>query len=123
MGFKSAVKLEVIEDGKWKVVQCIVYESEALKTKVSIPQGFETDLASVPRLPFMYMLFGGRATAASIVHDYLYREGVLPRSVADSVFKEAMGDTGVSWVTKWPMYLAVRLAGSFSYKNKHPANR
>ena len=71
----------------------LLYWSEKLDCLVTIPVGFQSDGSSVPRIPFVYIRFGGRAPREGWLHDYLYRldaSPVVPRSVADSVFKEAM---------------------------------
>jgi len=77
------------------------------------PAGFITDLASVPRLPFVYLVAGNRAHAAAVIHDYLYGSRVVPvRSDADAVFREAMGtDPDVSAWIAWTMWAAVRAWG------------
>jgi len=40
---------------------------------VTVPAGFYTDWASVPRLPWVYMKYGNTGHEAALVHDYLYR--------------------------------------------------
>lgn len=75
------------------VVSPIVFHSNVLGRKIFVPAGYRTDLASVPRIPFIYALVGNRAVAASIIHDWLHdcwgREQVT-RKQADLVFLEAM---------------------------------
>ena len=94
--------------------------------RVVIPVGFETDLASVPRLPLVFLLWGDRAHREAVLHDYLYRcNAVLMRGEnrvspvekedADWYFREAMIGQGNSWGVYHPMYLGVRCAGASSY--------
>lgn len=98
---------------------------------VIIPEGFETDLASVPRLPIVYTIWGNRAHREAVLHDYLYRIGAVVFEVfgegrainqkvskddADWYFREAMIGQGRGWFVYHPMYLAVRCAGSGSYR-------
>lgn len=58
------------------------------------------------------------------MHDYLYSKDsndiypISERSVADKIFKEAMFNAGVGWVTRETVYRAVRLGGWASYKKK-----
>lgn len=82
---------------------------------LSVPAGFVTDLASVPRLPFAYWAFGNRARRAAILHDWLYTEG-WDREWADSVFYAAMLAEGVAPATAWAMWLAVRVGGAAYYR-------
>jgi len=97
------------------------YYSSMLKLLVTVPTGFETDLASVPRLPFTYWLWGGRAHREGVLHDYLYRKDSVPvvkRSVADRVFLEAMKLRGKPRRVRWPMYSGVRIGGWTAYHKK-----
>jgi len=110
----------------WVLQKPLLYYSSLLKSlgkqpQVVVPEGFETDLASVPRLPFLYALWGGRAHREGVVHDYLYRKDSMPpvgRSVADRVFLEAMDVRGKPWNVRWPMYLGVRIGGWTAYHKR-----
>lgn len=100
----------------WVTLEPLNYRSAFFKRNYVVEAGFETDLASVPRLPFLYAVFGGEAAAAAIVHDWLYRHGkrykqIDSREEADDVFYEAMLDTGVSPWKAAIMHAAVRLFG------------
>lgn len=93
----------------WRVESPLVYESS--DRIYTVPSGFETDFASVPRLPFAYWLTGDSAHAAAVVHDYLYVSKLVDKKTADAVFKEAMDDMGIGWLKRNTMYLAVRAFG------------
>ena len=80
---------------------------------LTVPKGFSTDLASVPRLPGTYMLFGGKARRSAILHDYLY-ELRYPRDWADAVFRAAMVHE-VGPITRYLMWLGVRVGGASYY--------
>lgn len=84
---------------------------DALLT-LTVPAGFQTDLASVPRLPGMFLLFEGKARRAAILHDWLYSHHY-PRDWADLVFREAMRGEVPGW-GRWTMWAAVR-AGGWAY--------
>jgi hypothetical protein len=43
---------------------------------------------------------------------------MLTRPEADEIFKEAMYNLGVGWLTRGTIYTAVRLGGWASYKRK-----
>lgn len=104
--------------------------------QVETPAGFETDFASVPRLPIIYTIWGDRAHREAVLHDYLYRKGALildnrtgrvlspqvPRDHADYLFREAMIGQGRSWGIYQPMYWAVRMGGGSSYHRMHVAD-
>jgi hypothetical protein len=87
-----------------------------------IPIGFQTDYASVPRVPIAFWLWGDRAHRPAVLHDYLYRKDsrpVVTKRVADRTFREAIlstegrGPRGL--FIAWGMWLGVWLGGRSSY--------
>ena len=100
--------------------------------EVMIPAGFVTDFASVPKIPFAYLLFGGIGNKAAVVHDGFYSrfKGItvtdmatrLPfeydRRFADIVFYFALLACGIAWYKRQVMYRTVRLFGGKYYKVK-----
>ena len=112
--FKTSliVRLVSSDPEKWQLALPLVYLSDLLGLIV-VPVGFETDFASVPRLPVLFFLAGGFAKAPSVVHDFLYSEhNNFTREQADAVFLEAMEVDGVSAWRRNGMYQAVRLFGA-----------
>jgi hypothetical protein len=104
------------EAGAWVLTRPLVYESDVLDAVLTVPQGFRTDFASVPRLPFIYLLYGGDfCDEAATVHDYLYSASGVPRATADAVFREALKAQGVAAWRRWPMWFGVRLFGGPHY--------
>jgi hypothetical protein len=104
------------DDGKWIVMQDLVYHSDVAGMTFTVPAGFPTDLASVPRLPVVYLLTGGRANSAAAVHDFLYTFKPVPRAVADAVLREA---SYVTYVDHWRanlMWAGVRCFGWSHWK-------
>ncbi|WP_429496765.1 DUF1353 domain-containing protein [Robbsia andropogonis] len=100
-----------LDDGQWRLKSPLVYHSDIARGTIAVPAGFVTDLASVPRLPFIFCLFGGTSSKAAVIHDYLYRYKPLPRRTAGAVLKEASAATGVARWRRWAMWAGVRLAG------------
>lgn len=89
--------------------------------EITVPTGFLTDGASIPS-PFWSILspFGPYFPAA-LIHDYLYSHRSdahhrMSRRDADLIFKEAMFNLGVGWLTRETIFRAVRLFGGPSYK-------
>ena len=99
------------DDGLWVLDAPLVYQSDVAKQTFTVPVGFQTDLASVPRIPFVFELFGGTSNEASVIHDYLYKNKIGDRAVADDVLAEASAVTGVPSWRRGPMWAAVRLFG------------
>jgi hypothetical protein len=99
--------------GEWETVSPILYASDLIDEVIEIPAGFKTDLASIPRPLQAFIPVNGRHRFAAILHDYLYvhHPKWCTRSLADSIFLEAMADLGESFSRRWAMYAAVRAAG------------
>lgn len=104
-------------DGKWFVVEPLVYASDVAGRIITVPAGFPTDLASTPRIPLVYEACGSIANMAAVVHDYLYTSGRESRAIADAVLREAAEVTGVSWWQRWAMWAGVRVGGASHYTN------
>lgn len=113
--FRSELRTEFVDDCDDRLTAPLVFYSESLDREITVPAGFETDYASVPRLPFAYWLAGGTARKAAVVHDWLYRRGGSTRAEADTVFREAMAASGQPWLRRSAMWAAVRLFGWTAY--------
>jgi hypothetical protein len=99
------------DDGKWILTKTLFYQSDIAKQVFVIPRGFQTDFASVPRLPIIYWLTGNTATEAAVVHDWLYNTHTVSRAMADAVLREAAAVTGVPAWRRWMMWAGVRFGG------------
>jgi hypothetical protein len=105
--------------------ESLIYQSD-LAGRVEVPTGFETDLASVPRLPLVYWAFGGRAHREAVIHDCLYLIDSNPGvdcSIANKVFLEAMKARGKPFYVYYPMYLGVKLGGFASYHKRYVGDK
>lgn len=100
------------DDGRWRLVADLLYQSDVVGAVITVPRGFVTDLASVPRLPVVYWLTGGTSNEAAAVHDWLYTTKLVTRAVADRVLREASAATCVPVWRRWLMYWGVRLGGA-----------
>ena len=100
----------------WKVTSPITYTS--IKTgRITIPVGFTTDFASIPRIFYSFIpRMGWRYNYASLLHDYLYSRDCfdlgITRSEADKIFLDAMDLLGVRRWRRVIMYYGVRLFGN-----------
>lgn len=122
---KFLTDLDIICDEKceslWRLEAPLLYKSDLLKTVVVVPRNFLTDLASVPRLPFLYLAWGSRAHREAVIHDYLYRTDSVPVvsfRTANAVFLEAMESRGKPWRVCWAMFAGVWIGGYFKYHKK-----
>ena len=78
---------------------------------VTVPKGFVTDFASIPRAFWSALRPDGEYAYAAVIHDYLYWTQTRSRDEADGIFKMAMEDFDVGTVTIETIYGAVRLGG------------
>lgn len=88
---------------------------------ITVPKGFVTDLASVPRAFWSIFPPFGKYTVAAVVHDFLYSEynnTNINRTLADEIFIFIMKENGVSFVKRQLMFRAVRTFGSMAWKKK-----
>jgi hypothetical protein len=110
------------------------WEHEGRTFRLIVPQGFLTDVASVPRL--VWTISGitpdGLHRAAAVVHDFLYlHQGAVPpqyyqvrqqgewvnidytftRAECDKIFARLMREAEVGKVRRRLMYLSVRVFG------------
>ncbi len=105
--------------------------------KITVPKGFKTDLASVPRFGWIFVAPFDIARAG-VVHDYLYycirqyraamqKDGTPEDTVliqnakvtADKVFKEAM-DVSADHISNWKKWVAWKIVGMFGYSSIVP---
>lgn len=129
--FLTELDCKLKGDKIWVLTEPLIYQSDLLWAAyrtdyVFVPPGFETDLASVPRVPVAYWFWGGRAHREGVLHDYLYRKDSIPvvsLSTANEVFLEAMESRGKSWGVRYPMYWGVCVGGAPCYHKKMVADK
>jgi hypothetical protein len=83
--------------------------------EVSVPVGFVTDFASIPRLFWSALRPDGEYTYPAIVHDYLYWTQIRRKEDADMIFKFGMQDFGINPVTIAAIYEGVNLGGQAAW--------
>ena len=107
--------------GFWSLIKPFTYHSELLG-EIVVPEGFITDLASVPWFARWYVSRDGNHTRAAVIHDYLYArasEATFPdtsRRTADRVFLEAMHVCALRPTLARVLYSAVRIGGGSSFR-------
>lgn len=119
--FKTRLILELADnrdDGLWIVQRPLVYESAVAARTITVREGFQTDLASIPRIGWLYALFGGHADDAAVVHDFLYATHLVDRRTADAVLYEAGINSGVAHWRAYVMWLGVRIGGGSHWWTK-----
>lgn len=135
--FKQPV-LTQVSDRDFALVEDYVYHwiHEQTLYKIVVPAGFITDIASVPRWAWGFILPTGLHTAAAVLHDFLYRTNKPARLLqhhyyyrfldeqwknishypwsrknCDRLFCRVMREAGTGKIRRRVMFLSVRLAG------------
>lgn len=108
---------------EFMVTKGFTIKRDSLNITATVPVGYLTDLASIPRFAWVttgcpYM---PQYVVPSIVHDLLYqthRDDYRPvtRKEADKIFHLLLRENGVGAYTAWKMYKAVRSFGHFAWR-------
>lgn len=115
----------VDDKGRWRLEDAYTLEHNG--HRITIPAGFEFDLASVPRPLWWLIAPFELSIAAPLVHDFLYRYGGDPpegsvtpsktytRKEADGLFRDVMRQEGVAAWRRTLAYLGSRWFGAFAW--------
>jgi len=103
---------------EWRLEQPLTFRA------VTVPAGFITDGASVPRPLWWFIPSWGSYSRAAVVHDYLCLQlaqgtphaSAPTRKAADAIFYDAMVDCGVNTTVRFLMWAAVRIAAILTRK-------
>lgn len=109
------MKVEIHNNGaRYTLLEPVAFPIEG----VTVPAGFVTDFASVPKILWSIFPPTGWYQRAALLHDYLYVCRVLPASrwEADCAFLRQMRLDGVGARTRWTLFLAVRLFGGRHFR-------
>ena len=113
--FLTPLRVEYLGDGYWTLFEDMAFYSARLKKVIQARKGFVTDFESIRRIPVAYWLFKNRAVPESVIHDWLWRKGLVGQLEADRIFMEAMEARGKWWITRALMGGTVMAAGPFLY--------
>jgi len=104
-------------DTDYNFILCEDFKFKINSFNFIIPKGFETDLASIPRILWpIYSPNKANTIAAAVIHDYFYLCPVaLTREQADTIFFDVLIYNGASKLTAFKYWLAVRAFGSSYY--------
>lgn len=118
--FTTALIVKPLDDGLyWEIVEPFDYDIGDLGgEKLTVPAGFITDFASVPRIFWNIFPPWGMYGKAAVLHDWLYHVQIYTRRKCDQIFLEAMEVLKVPRLKRWTIYLVVR-SGGWSAWNQH----
>ena len=107
--------------GRWRLEVAYTYADG--ETAITVPAGFELDLASVPRVFWSLIAPFELSIVAPLVHDFLYRHGgktaarTYTRAEADALFRRIMTAESVPAWRATLAYFAVRLFGRGAWRD------
>lgn len=122
----------------WRLTRPLIWTGTQGDT-FTVPTGFVTDFATIPRFLRGAVEPYGAYTRAAVLHDWLLAElaewtvkqrgfttwrDVPDEPPADSrdcdgIFRRVMEDLGVSWSKRWTMWTAVRWASLFNWRRAY----
>jgi len=121
--FINELDIRVLGNRNFKLLEPLSYiDSEG--NLYTVPKGTKTDFASVWKIPIISTLLSGKCNKESVLHDYFYKTGCIPRKQADLIFREAIISNEVIWskgkrnFIAFIMYYSVRLFAKFAYHGK-----
>jgi len=96
-------------------MQPLRYRYDELGIVITVPAGFVTDFASVPRGLWNIVPRWGRHGEAAVLHDYLYDIGVYTRKECDKIFLVAMKECRAKKARI--IWAGVRMGGWLAWRN------
>jgi hypothetical protein len=112
--FTSNIQLEQLGlTENCKVLREFSFYSKRHEVKVTIGEGFITDLGSIPSFAKSAVRASGNAFwRAFVIHDGCYRAGHLTQAVSDDILDEALEVLGLGWYARGKIYYSLRMFGS-----------
>lgn len=125
--FLTPLVVEVMPSGKtFRLHHEFTYHwrPDSWDIRITVPIGFLTDFASIPRFARVIIPKLGRYNKAAVIHDAIYKD-IFPgrrftRKEADICFLEGMTELGVVKWKRWVMWAAVRVGGYFAWQKRSP---
>ncbi|WP_425511399.1 DUF1353 domain-containing protein [Pararobbsia alpina] len=93
----------------------MIYEVGSTGVKITVPAGFVTDYASIPRPLWSLYSPHDQYSRASVIHDYLYWSQLCTRQQADNLFMIAMKESEVPKATRETVYRGVTAFGQSAW--------
>jgi len=128
--FDSLLSVQERGPRDWTLLAPLIWQGTKGQS-FTVPTGFVTDFATVPRFLHWKVSPYGPYTRAAVLHDWLLDQLAEWQSVADTdagnsgrppansrdvdgIFRRAMEDLGVRWDRRWVMWAAVRWGALFN---------
>lgn len=119
----------------WGLHDPLSYRPSNAEDTITVPKGFVTDLASIPRWGWIVLPPDGPWVKGAVIHDFLYatrgagtwkthpsgntRTGPYTRREADWILRDALGNRGVGVLRRNLIWAAVRIGGGGGWGKDH----
>ena len=97
--------------GKGEWILLAPYSAVWKDGRIDVPEGFQTDLSSIPRVARSIIPQIGDQNGPSVIHDWCYRYRWKGRAISDALFLATMKVKAVNWLRRNIIYAAVRAGG------------
>ncbi len=121
--FRSELDVRPFKPDEWVVLHELLWHDplggntpDGEPVIVSVPRGFITDLASIPRVLRGVLDANGLSRRPAVLHDYLYCSQPCSRAAADALFRRALAAEGVGLIARNFYYVGVRAGGALYWK-------
>lgn len=117
IGFQNRTAFDAYDEGRGEFIllRPLAYVSRSGE-RFDVHAGFITDFSSYPA--FVRAVYGvnDETRYAAILHDYLYRVGIVSRKRADELYREALEFCGTRASKRSLLFVGLRVGGWRHYK-------
>jgi hypothetical protein len=110
------ILVEPLSPVTWLLHSDLVYRGES--ETFTVPAGYVTDFATVPRIAAWLIPRFGAYTRAAILHDWLLTDSDVSSVDADNLFRRALRELRVPPVRRTLMWVGVRWGAAFSKRRR-----
>ena len=124
--FTTKLNVEPIGNNKWILIEGFEYHVGCYPSDeiITVPKGFITDFASVPKVFWSIIDPIGKHGKAAVIHDYCYYTAYYSRIRSDQIFLEGMKVLKVEPWKRQVMFHVVVMFGWWAWlKHRHRENK
>lgn len=123
--FPVPLDVREVGDGKWQLLSPFIFQDDE-HGRITVPEGFTTDLYSIPRVVRSLVSKVQNSNAPAVIHDWLYRSQIMGkdgRKRADAVLSRAMKQhwCPVPWWQRKKIMAGLKIGGGFAYRRSAEA--